>query len=335
MMGPGGIRDELDEACDEHARLTLALAAARSRQEEIVARFLDGMVPRLAEVAGDLSFGFERARACGVALARGPGVPPLFLIAREESWLLIERRAHGVHAVVDRLAVGALLDAFGRDSLRVVAAALQVAQVAQVAAETKAAEAARASAAPAARAAPASSAGPAGPRARAAEVRARTRDCPHCDAQPNAENYARHLGTVHGLAPDGRARKRSSSATHEVCRLCGARLPAGRLDPHLTAAHGVFHVHPRGESLEERRAAAIRDARRAPGGMVKGPAREGAARLNGSLVHASSSGRDFLGEARLERGLIARADSPLRNRERSGRFSDAPDVERMDGDSEA
>jgi len=140
---------------------------------------------------------------------------------------------------------------------------------------------------------------------------------------------------VHGLVADGRARKRSSSASHEVCRLCGARLPAGRLDPHLTAAHGIFHVHPRGESSEERRAAAIRDSRRTPAGLPRGTPRESSARLDGSLLHAPSSGRDFLGEARVERTLVARADSPLRNRERSGRFSDAPDVERMDGDSEA
>ncbi|HSO37385.1 MAG TPA: hypothetical protein VLT33_32895, partial [Labilithrix sp.] len=170
---------------------------------------------------------------------------------------------------------------------------------------------------------------------RPAAARARTRTCPHCDAQPNEENYARHLRAVHGLEPDARGRKRSSSLAHEVCRLCGARLPAGRLDPHLTAAHGIFHVHPRGETRDARRSAAIHSSRRAPGGVAEVTAREHDARLGGSLVHASSSGRDFLSEARVERGLVARADSPLRNRERSGRFSDAPDVERMDGDSDA
>lgn len=331
-MGDGDTRDELDEACDEHERLTLALASARARQLAIVTRFLDGIASRLAQVAGDLSFGFEGARASGIALARGPEAQPLFLLARDESWTLIERRAHGMHAVVERLSAVALLDAFGRDALRVLAVALHAAGEAAQAARTRA-EASRPSVV-------VEGAGDRGartvtPAARAAEPRARTRECPHCDAQPNAENFARHLRTVHGLVADGRARKRSSSASHEVCRLCGARLPAGRLDPHLTAAHGIFHVHPRGESSEERRAAAIRDSRRTPAGLPRGTPRESSARLDGSLLHAPSSGRDFLGEARVERTLVARADSPLRNRERSGRFSDAPDVERMDGDSEA
>jgi len=117
--------------------------------------------------------------------------------------------------------------------------------------------------------------------------------------------------------------------------MCGARLPAGRLDPHLTAAHGIFHVHPRGETRELARAAAIRASRHGRDRGVSATQWPNVPRPGGSLLHASTSGRDFLREARVERALVARADSPLRNRERSGRFSDAPDVERMDGDSDA
>ena len=202
-MGDGDTRDELDEACDEHERLTHALASARARQQAIVTRFLDGIASRLAQVAGDLSFGFEGARASGIALARGPEAQPLFLLARDESWTLIERRAHGMHAVVERLSAVALLDAFGRDALRVLAVALHAAGEA---ARTRA-EASRPSVV-------VEGAGDRGARtvtlaARVAEPRPRTRECPHCDAQPNAENFARHLRTVHGLVADGRARKRS------------------------------------------------------------------------------------------------------------------------------
>ena len=333
-MGEDRVRDELNDACDEHDRLTLALGCVRARQEELVTRSLDALGPRLGAVAGDLSFGFEGTRAHGVVLARGGGASPLFLIASEDSWALIERHSHGVHAIVARVSAGALLDAFGRDAIRVLDAALDAAG--EAVARAKATEAARANVAvvvertrvPPARA----------PRARSAEACARTRACPHCDARPNEENYERHLRAVHGLAPDAPdacGRKRSSSAAHEVCRMCGARLPAGRLDPHLTAAHGIFHVHPRGEAREVERAAAIRASRHARDRGAIATQGPSVARLGGSLVHASSSGRDFLREARVERELVARADSPLRNRERSGRFSDAPDVERMDGDSDA
>ncbi|HSO37688.1 MAG TPA: hypothetical protein VLT33_34415, partial [Labilithrix sp.] len=143
-MGEVGVRDELDEAWDEHERLTLALATARARQEALLTSFLDGLGPRVGDVAGDLSFGFEGVRARGIVLARGSASSPLFLIAGEESWVLIERHAHGVHAVVDRVSAGALLDAFGRGAIGIVDGALQAAQEA---AAVRDAEAARATAA--------------------------------------------------------------------------------------------------------------------------------------------------------------------------------------------
>ena len=207
---------------------------------------------------------------------------------------------------------------------------------------------------------------------RAVAVRRNTLECPHCDARPNAENLPRHLQAIHGVEPGGRLSRRPSRSAHEHCRLCDARLPAGRLDAHLTARHGVFRVHPQSANVgagassvasaraESRRAAAARFAR-APRGQLEsvmrarrdtiagvsgesGAARGGASArsaspersdLLGSLVHAPAAGRDFLKETRTERALVARAESPQHNRDRAGRFSDAPDVERMDGESDA
>ena len=112
--------------------------------------------------------------------------------------------------------------------------------------------------------------------------------------------------------------------SHQVCRLCGARLPAGRLDPHLTAMHGIFHVHPHGDREESRRESARRSMR---------PRADAKPLPTSRPVASGRPARDFLAEARHERTLVARADSPHHDRDREGRFSDAPDVERMDDDS--
>lgn len=316
----GGIRTELEEACDEHDRLEHSRIAVHARREELLVRFLDALAPRLLAAAAELPFGFEGTRARGLVLPREGPAPPLYLIVGDAAWTLIERHAHGVHAVVNRVPVAALLDAFGRDTIAV----LESAEAAAHAAASRAASKSVTPAPP-----PVRVVVPAARGIAATPARARTRACTECDAQPNEANYARHLREVHGLDPRAPAAKRAPRPSHQVCKLCGARLPAGRLDPHLTAAHGIFHVHPRGDAREARRAA-IQAARSTPSLPSRASGRaEPSAR-------APEAGRDFLAEARRERTLVVRADSPLRNREpNGGRFSDAPDVERMDGDSDA
>ncbi len=307
----GGIRTELEEACDEHDRIEHSRNAAHARREALLVRFLDDLAPRLLAAVAELPFAFEGTRARGLVLPREGAASPLYLIVGDASWTLLERHAHGVHAVVNRVPVGTLLDAFGRDTIAVLESA-----------EAAAAKSVTPPPPPARVVVPAA-------RSVVAPARARTRACTECDAQPNEANYARHLREVHGLDPRAPAAKRAPRPSHQVCKLCGARLPAGRLDPHLTAAHGIFHVHPRGDAGEARRAA-IHAARSAPSLPPRASARAAAP------GRAPEAGRDFLAEARRERTLVARADSPLRNREPNGaRFSDAPDVERMDGDSEA
>lgn len=302
------LRAELEEACDEHDRFTLALGGARARQERAVTRYVD----RVAEALGtaELPFAVEGQRARGLALPR-PGAPPLFLVVTDGAWQLLERHAHGIHAVLNRVPLAALLDAFGRSTLDVLERAVPLARPVALPAPAAVAEAVTRS------------------RPATLEKVSRTRPCAACDAQPNEKNYARHLRDVHGLGPEDRPRKKTPA--HQTCRLCSARLPAGRLDPHMTAAHGIFHVHPRGDAGEARRVA-IESTRR---GRAAAPARASRHGDASPALAPSSAGRDFLAEARHERRLVVRADSPLRNRQRDGRFVDAPDVERMDGDSEA
>lgn len=298
LMSSLGIRTALDDACAERARLERDLGEVRARQERLVTEFLDELAPRLSPVARDLRFGLDGARAHGVSFGR-TGASPLFVVVTEGSWVLIERHAHGVHAVVKRVPVSALVDAFGADTIRLL-------------------ESAHAGLGTALEHAPSP---PARPVLNGPSPSSRTRPCTECEAEPNEANFARHLRAVHGIVPGAPTRKKATPS-HEVCRLCSARLPAGRLDAHMTVAHGIFHVHPH----EGRRDAAIRSTR--------GRSRTSPKPAPSRAFAPATPGRDFLAEARVERTLVARADSPLRNRER-GRFSDAPDVERMDGDSEA
>ncbi|MDB4941249.1 MAG: hypothetical protein JWP97_783 [Labilithrix sp.] len=344
MTGQGTSRGSLEEACDEHERLTRALASVREEQERLLTAILEEEIaPRLAPVARDVGFAMNGVRARGLLLERDEPHASLFVVVEEDvPWALVERHANGFSAVPKRVTVSALLDAFGRESGAVLRAAL-------VLAETAAAHASGRSD-PAEPAPPRVPSSPHGARApsrvplqRAEPVRpARpTRPCPACTAQPNEENFARHLRIVHGLDPAGhrvKSRAEAAGARHQECRLCGARLPAGRLDPHLTAVHGIFHVHPAGDhgdpgdvrARDERRREASRTAsRRGLERPLPRPAKER------TKAAPPSGGRDFLAETRHERTLVARADSPERNRDREGRFSDAPDVERMDGDSNA
>ena len=355
-MGESGTSESDDFAglCAAREQLERELERMRDRQDALVMRALeDHVLPRLAEVATDLGFAIagRRARGLAVELAGRAQTRRFFVLHDEEAWQLIERHAHGLSAVVTPVSVRGFVDAFGREAI----AALLAAAAAAAAAAALLASAAPARAHPSARPVPA--------RERHVVARRNTLECPHCDAEPNAENLARHLREIHGVEPGARPMKRPSRSAHEHCRLCDVRLPAGRLDAHLTVRHGVFRVHPHGAALgdagaESRREAARRFTR-APRGQlemaanaargtiagVKAPSgagragASGAARvrgdLGGSLVHSPAAGRDFLRETRTERALVARAESPEHNRDRAGRFSDAPDVERMDGESDA
>jgi hypothetical protein len=356
-MDDPAFRAAFERACDERVRLAVELEAVRSRQGELLARALDAVVlPRLAELARDLKFAVDGRRACGVTLTRGEEPTPFFVLLADDTWQLIARHAHGMNARVTLVDVRVLVETLGADAMAVLLGSLAAAESARRDPDTNAITslaAPRASRtagvastrrptradADADADAKTSVAPRSASHARAAKsTRARTLPCPACDAEPNAENFARHLRAIHGLEPDAMPARRASTPAHEICRLCKARLPTGRLDAHLTVAHGVFRVHPRGATPEGRRAAARNTSRtraRSEGATPTAASRNERPDLSGSLARMSSAGRDFSREARVERTLVVRAASPELDRDREGRFSDAPDVERMDDDSDA
>lgn len=332
-MGEGSTRADVDfdDACSERDRLERELEDVRVRQESLVLEALDRRVlPRLRELRPELKFAVDGSRARGLLLERDGRATPLVVLVTDDGWQLVERRAYGLNAVMTPIGVRAFVDDFGRDALPALAAALEAAErAAATAAAAESAATAMATAAASDRA-PSSRPMPANGRARTGTVK-----CPACDASPNAENLARHLRSIHGIDPGARPVKRTSTPAHQFCRMCDARLPRGRLDAHMTIAHGVFHVHPTGMAAdakrEARREAAKKAASRPSAGLRAGG---GSGPASASRV-AAPAGRDFLKETRIERTLVARAASPHHDRDRIGRFSDAPDVERMDGDSDA
>ncbi len=318
----------LEDAYDEHERLARALEVVRAEQRRLLTALVDEIIHGLAEVAPELGFAMGGVRARGLSLPREPSLPQLFVVLDDDAgWAVVERHALSFTSVPKRLPVGALLDAFGRACGLVLRSALQAALAASRAREVPVPLPASPARAPSSRASVATS--PLGVRA-----------CPACSAQLKPKNFAHHLRAIHGLDPTGRRAKstaQSDGARHQVCRLCSARLPAGRLDAHMTVMHGIFHVHPAGnhgdgedvrEREERRRESSRMAVRRVQVRPLPRPSKE-------PSRAAPIGGRDFLAETRHERTLVARADAPERNRDREGRFSDAPDVERMDGDSHA
>ncbi len=327
-------------AYGDRTRIERELEAVRTRLEELVTDALASHVlGYLRDRALPLTFAIKGTRPKGFSLVRGIQQTPYFVILVDESWQLIARHAHGLHAVVTPVSIRGFIDVFGEDALCCLLHSLAAAErfaASQAVSTPRSLATLPAVAGSQARMAP-HGARRVTPRAEDGALPGK-RDATG-STQVKVECCIRR---GHGVEPGESLSPGASTPAHQFCRMCNARLPRGRLDAHMSAAHGVFHVHPKS-------AAAGRASRRefvrasSPSSPFR-PVRIGVSLLksvsdggplDGSLIHATSAGRDFLRETRLERNLVERAESPHHDRDKTGRFSDAPAVERMDDDSDA